>query len=93
MADEGPFIDLTETQDIVRKEPVFTVTKITHRKDAIWQALLPGKFEHKVLMGMPREPTMFKKVNEAGIKCIDVNVNSGGCSWLHARRRRRKESN
>jgi len=85
MADEGPFIDLTETQDIVRKEPVFTVTKITHRKDAIWQALLPGKFEHKVLMGMPREPTMFKKVNEAGIKCIDVNVNSGGCSWLHAR--------
>jgi len=84
-ANEGPFVDLTETQDFVRQEPVFTVTKITHRKDAIWQALLPGKFEHKVLMGMPREPTIFKKVNEAGIKCIDVNINAGGCSWLHAR--------
>jgi len=84
-ANEGPFVDLTETQDIVRQEPVFTVTKITHRKNAIWQALLPGKLEHKVLMGMPREPTIFKKVNEAGVKCIDVNVNSGGCSWLHAR--------
>jgi UbiD family decarboxylase len=36
-------------------------------------------------MGMPREPTMFKKVNEAGVKCLDVNVSPGGCSWLHAR--------
>ncbi|VVB98735.1 UbiD-like decarboxylase [uncultured archaeon] len=84
-AGEGPFVDLTETQDIVRQEPVFTVTKITHRKGAIWQALLPGKLEHKVLMGMPREPTIFRKVNEAGVKCIDVNVNPGGCSWLHVR--------
>jgi UbiD family decarboxylase len=83
-ANEGPFVDLTETLDIVRQEPVFTVKKITHRKNAIWQALLPGALEHKVLMGMPREPTIFKKVNEAGVKCIDVNVNPGGCSWLHA---------
>ncbi len=81
---EGPFVDLTETLDVVRQEPVFTVKKITHGKDAIWQALLPGALEHKVLMGMPREPTIFKKVNEAGIKCLDVNVNPGGCSWLHA---------
>ncbi|MBI5158527.1 UbiD family decarboxylase [Candidatus Micrarchaeota archaeon] len=81
---EGPFVDLTETLDVVRQEPVFTVKKITHRKDAVWQALLPGALEHKVLMGMPREPTIFKKVNEAGVKCLDVNVNPGGCSWLHA---------
>jgi UbiD family decarboxylase len=81
---EGPFIDLTETYDIVRQEPVFEVKSITHRKDAIWQALLPGAFEHKVLMGMPREPTIFRKVTEAGVKCLDVNVSPGGCSWLHA---------
>ena len=81
---EGPFVDLTETYDIVREEPVFEVKKITHRKDAIWQALLPGALEHKILMGMPREPTIFNKVNEAGVKCLDVNINPGGCSWLHA---------
>ena len=81
---EGPFVDLTETYDIVREEPVFEVKRITHRKDAIWQALLPGALEHKILMGMPREPTIFNKVNESGIKCIDVNINPGGCSWLHA---------
>ncbi|MHA1509681.1 MAG: UbiD family decarboxylase [Promethearchaeota archaeon] len=81
---EGPFIDLTETYDTVREEPVFEVKKITHRNDAIWQALLPGALEHKILMGMPREPTIFNKVNESGVKCLDVNVNPGGCSWLHA---------
>jgi 2,5-furandicarboxylate decarboxylase 1 len=81
---EGPFVDLTETYDIVREEPVFEVKKITHRKDAIWQALLPGALEHKILMGMPREPTIFKEINNTGVKCLDVNVNPGGCSWLHA---------
>jgi UbiD family decarboxylase len=80
---EGPFVDLTETQDIVRQEPVLVVHTITHRRDAIWQALLPGALEHKLLMGMPREPTIFKKVNEV-VKCLDVNVAPGGCSWLHA---------
>jgi 2,5-furandicarboxylate decarboxylase 1 len=80
---EGPFVDLTGTYDIVRNEPIFEVKAITHRKDAIWHALLPGALEHKLLMGMPREPTIFKKVNEV-VQCLDVNINPGGCSWLHA---------
>jgi UbiD family decarboxylase len=80
---EGPFVDLTGTQDIIRNEPVFEIKAITHRNDAIWQALLPGSLEHKLLMGMPREPTILGKVNKV-VKCLDVNVNPGGCSWLHA---------
>ena len=80
---EGPFVDLTETYDVIRQEPVFEVRLITHRREAIWQALLPGALEHKLLMGMPREPTIFRKVNEV-VRCLDVNVNPGGCSWLHA---------
>jgi len=80
---EGPFVDLTETPDVIRQEPVFVVKAITHRKDAIWQALLPGGLEHKLLMGMPREPTIFQRVNQV-VECLDVNVNPGGCSWLHA---------
>jgi UbiD family decarboxylase len=80
---EGPFIDLTETIDIVRQEPVFQLKTITHRRDAIWHALLPGALEHKLLMGMPREPTIFSRVNQV-VKCLDVNINPGGCSWLHA---------
>lgn len=81
--DEGPFIDLTETVDVIRQEPIFEVKKITHRKTAIWQGLLPGRDEHKILMGMPREPTVFKKVKERGIDVLDVNITPGGASWLH----------
>jgi UbiD family decarboxylase len=80
---EGPFVDLTGTYDVVRQEPVFVVKAITHRRDALWQALLPGALEHKLLMGMPREPTIYRKVNEV-VKCLDVNIDPGGCSWLHA---------
>ncbi len=80
---EGPFVDLTGTYDSVRNEPVFEVKTITHRSDAIWHALLPGGLEHKLLMGMPREPTIYKNVNEV-VKCLDVNIDPGGCSWLHA---------
>jgi 2,5-furandicarboxylate decarboxylase 1 len=80
---EGPFVDLTETQDVVRNEPVLEVNCITHRKDPIWHALLPGGLEHKLLMGMPREPTIFREVSQV-VNCLDVHVNPGGCSWLHA---------
>jgi UbiD family decarboxylase len=80
---EGPFIDLTETVDVIRDEPVFEVKKITHRKSAIWQGLLPGRSEHKILMGMPREPTVFKKIQERGINVLDVYITPGGASWLH----------
>lgn len=80
---EGPFVDLTETMDVIRQEPVFVLKAITHRQDAIWQALLPGGLEHKLLMGMPREPTIYREVNKV-VSCLDVYVNPGGCSWLHA---------
>ena len=80
---EGPFVDLTETYDVIRQEPVFQVKAITHRRDAIWQALLPGGLEHKLLMGMPREPTIFQQVSQV-VECLDVHIDPGGCSWLHA---------
>ena len=83
MHDEGPFVDLTETYDIVRLQQVMKITKIYHRKNPIWHALLPGAGEHKLLMGMPREPTIWREVDKVA-KCTGVNITPGGCSWLHA---------
>jgi len=83
LMDEGPFVDLTETYDIVRKQRVMKITKIHHRKGAMWHVLLPGALEHKLLMGMPREPTIFREVSKVA-KCRGVNITPGGCSWLHA---------
>jgi len=79
---EGPFVDLTETRDFERQEPVFIIDCITHRKDAMYQALIPGRFEHKILMGMPKEPTIYDEVSKV-VECKNVLVTMGGGSWLH----------
>jgi 2,5-furandicarboxylate decarboxylase 1 len=80
--DEGPFLDLTETFDIVRKQRVARVKKIYVRKGAMYHAVLPGALEHRVLMGMPREPTIYREVAKV-CDVKDVLVTPGGCSWLH----------
>jgi 2,5-furandicarboxylate decarboxylase 1 len=80
---EGPFLDLTETWDIVRQQPVIEIDCITRRCDPIYHALLPGKLEHKTLMGMPREPGIYAAVSEA-CECCNVYITPGGMSWLHA---------
>ncbi len=79
---EGPFVDLTETRDFERQEPVFVIDCITHRKDAMYQALIPGRLEHKILMGMPKEPTIYNEVSKVA-NCKNVLVTMGGGSWLH----------
>jgi len=79
---EGPFVDLTETRDFERQEPVFVVDCITHKKDAMYQALIPGRMEHKILMGMPKEPTIYDEVSKV-VDCKNVLVTIGGGSWLH----------
>jgi 2,5-furandicarboxylate decarboxylase 1 len=79
------------TYDDVRKQRVFKVKRVTHRKNPVYHALVPGGLEHKVMMGMPREPTILKKVNEV-CECVDVSITPGGCSWLHGVVKIRKKS-
>jgi UbiD family decarboxylase len=83
LVDEGPFPDITGAYDIVRKQMVIKINRVTHRKEPIYQAILPGGAEHRILMGMPREATIFREVNRA-CTCIDVRLTPGGSSWLHA---------
>lgn len=83
LVSEGPFMDLTETMDIVRQQPVIEIDLITHRREPIFHALLPGSLEHKILMGMPKEPTIFAAVNKV-TRCTGVAITPGGTSWLHA---------
>ncbi|MCP4168026.1 MAG: UbiD family decarboxylase [Chloroflexi bacterium] len=80
---EGPFVDLTETIDIVRMQPVIEIDCISHRQDALYHALLPGHLEHKLLMGMPKEPSIYAATNNV-VTCLNVNITPGGTSWLHA---------
>ncbi len=81
--EEGPFIDLTETYDLVRSQRVVKVDRVYHRERPIYHALVPGGLEHKMLMGIPREPTIYREVSKV-CDCADVLITPGGASWLHA---------
>jgi UbiD family decarboxylase len=80
--DEGPFLDLTETPDIIREQRVAKVKKIYSPINPMFHGLLPGGLEHKILMGMPREPTIYREVGKV-CDVKDVLITPGGCSWLH----------
>jgi len=80
---EGPFPDLTGTMDVVRAQPVIEIDCVTHRRNPIYHALLPAGLEHKLLMGMPREPTIYAAVAEVAHP-LNVCITPGGASWLHA---------
>lgn len=90
-AKEGPFLDITNTFDRVREQPVFKVKKITHRNDPLYHVLLPASNEHRLLMGMPKEPQIYNHLNQF-VDCKNVHLPVGGCSWLHAIIQIRKSS-
>lgn len=83
--DEGPFVDLTGTYDVVRKQPVIKVEKMYfNRDDFIYQTILPGGSEHKLLMGLPREAQIWAAVKSVVPDVRGVHLTLGGCGWLHA---------
>ena len=82
-ATEGPFLDLTGIVDKARQQPIVEIKCLTYRRKPIYQTILAGRNEHKLLMGMPKEPTIFNEVNKV-CRCNDVYITPGGCSWLHA---------
>ncbi|KAB2946038.1 MAG: 4-hydroxybenzoate decarboxylase [Candidatus Methanoperedens nitroreducens] len=83
LVDEGPFVDISGTYDIVRKQPVIYITKILHRRDPIYHALLPAGSEHHILMGIPYEPLIFNEVKKVA-DVRNVIMTPGGCYYFHA---------
>jgi len=81
---EGPLVDITGTYDIQRKQPVIELVSMMHRRDHIYQALLPSGAEHKLLMGLPHETMIWEAVSKVVPTVKAVNLSSGGCGWLHA---------
>lgn len=84
LTDEGPFVDITGTYDYVRKQPVVVFERMYHVDNPIFHALLPGGYEHYMLMGLPKEPQIYKSVKRVVPKVHGVRLTEGGCMWLHA---------
>ncbi|HTY52279.1 MAG TPA: UbiD family decarboxylase [Methanomicrobiales archaeon] len=82
-AREGPFVDITGTYDEVRQEPVIEFTGMQVKEDPIYASILPGGDEHKMLMGVPYEPIIYRAVSKVtGVR--NVHLTKGGCGYLHA---------
>jgi len=81
---EGPFVDITGTYDIIRKQPVVEVVGAMHREDYVYQGLLPSGTEHRLLMGLPHEALIWEAVSKVVPKVHAVNLSAGGGGWLHA---------
>ena len=82
---EGPFVDLLETYDRVRNQPLIKVDKIyVNKKSRFFHVILPGGKEHKVLMGFPREAAIWDAVRKVVPFVRGVRLTEGGGGWLHA---------
>jgi 2,5-furandicarboxylate decarboxylase 1 len=82
-AEEGPFVDITGANDIVREQPVFRVERLFLRDGFLYHAILPGGAEHRFLMGFPREAAILGAVGEV-CRVRSVRLTDGGSGWLHA---------
>jgi len=83
-AKEGPFVDLTDTYDVIRDEPVIKLDSMHIKNNAMYHAILPAGFEHKLLQGLPQEPRIFQAVKNTVPTVKNVLLTEGGCCWLHA---------
>ena len=80
---EGPFVDITGTIDFVRTQPVFEITRVSGRKDAIHYTVVPASADHLTLMGIPKELDMYREIGKV-CDCRDVAITPGGSCWLHS---------
>jgi 2,5-furandicarboxylate decarboxylase 1 len=81
--DEGPFVDITGTIDFVRTQPVFEITRVAGRKDAIHYTIVPASADHLTLMGIPKELDIYREIGKV-CDCLDVAITPGGSCWLHS---------
>ncbi len=84
---EGPFLDLLNLYDRVRQQPTIHVESIylnVSLDDQLFHVILPGGMEHKLLMGFPREASIWDAVRRVVPKVIKVRLTPASGCWLHA---------
>lgn len=80
---EGPFVDLTGTYDDIRNEPILEIDEIYAKEDFIYYSITPGAYEHRVLMGIPYEPLIYRFVSNV-CKVKNVATTVGSRNYFHA---------
>lgn len=77
-------VEMLQTYDHHRKQPVFELDRIYYRNNPIFHDVLAGYAEHRLLMGMPIESKLNAELKKAFRQTRMVSMTNGGCNWLHA---------
>ncbi len=85
-------VEMLQTYDHPRRQPVFELENLYYRNDPIFHDILSGYAEHRLLMGMPIESKLYGQIKKAHPHTLAVSMTGGGCNWLHAVVQIRKKS-
>ena len=82
MADEGPFGDHTGYYNEVDSFPVFTVKKITHRKDPIYHSTYTGRPpDEPAMLGVALNEVFVPLLQKQYPEIVDFYLPPEGCSY------------
>lgn len=82
MADEGPYGDHTGYYNEVEKFPVFTVKKITHRKDPIYHSTYTGRPpDEPAMLGLALNEVFIPLIQKQYPEIVDFYLPPEGCSY------------
>jgi UbiD family decarboxylase len=77
-------VEMLQTYDHHRSQPVFELESLFFRNNAIFHDVLSGFSEHRLLMGMPIESKLNGDLKKSFPQTKQVSMTNGGCNWLHA---------
>jgi 4-hydroxy-3-polyprenylbenzoate decarboxylase len=82
LADEGPFGDHTGYYNEVEQFPVFTVTRITHRKDPIYHSTYTGRPpDEPAMLGVTLNEVFVPLLQKQFPEIVDFYLPPEGCSY------------
>jgi len=85
MADEGPYGDHTGYYNEVESFPVFTVTKITHRRDPIYHSTYTGRPpDEPAMLGVALNEVFIPLIQKQYPEIVDFYLPPEGCSYRMA---------
>ena len=83
-AQEGPYVCVTGTMKESKPMPVVEILGAIRKEDYIYQGLLGGGVEHRLLESIPNEVKIWRQVKESGHDLKGVHMTPEGSSWLHS---------
>ena len=82
MADEGPYGDHTGYYNEVESFPVFTVTRITHRRDPIYHSTYTGRPpDEPAMLGVALNEVFIPLIQKQYPEIVDFYLPPEGCSY------------